>query len=183
MIPCQNCGKDFIPDKPTQQYCKVSCRVRAFQKRKATHEDLCPTCGGKTQKVDAECSLCRLFIKQPDDLSIRYIKLTKGYFAVVSALDYERVMRYRWQVLIAYRKDGMILNVYAQRSFRVKNKRHGQTLHRFIMNIDDRKINVDHEDHDGLNCRRSNLRVATGTQNNGNRRKLILNTASRFKGV
>jgi hypothetical protein len=51
------------------------------------------------------------------------------------------------------------------------------------MNIDDRKINVDHEDHDGLNCRRSNLRVATGTQNNGNRRKLILNTASRFKGV
>lgn len=92
-------------------------------------------------------------------------------------------MRYRWQVLIAYRKDGMILNVYAQRSFRVKNKRHGQTLHRFIMNIDDRKINVDHEDHDGLNCRRSNLRVATGTQNNGNRRKLILNTASRFKGV
>lgn len=42
-------------------------------------------------------------------------------------------------------------------------------LHRLIMG-DPEGMDVDHRDGDGLNCRRYNLRVATRSQNNMNRR-------------
>jgi hypothetical protein len=47
--------------------------------------------------------------------------------------------------------------------------------------VTDRKMDVEHEDHQGLNCQRYNLRVATRTQNNHNRRKT--HGTSQYKGV
>jgi hypothetical protein len=41
-------------------------------------------------------------------------------------------------------------------------------LHRFILGITDPKIRVDHQDGDGLNCRRSNIRVSTPSLNTAN---------------
>jgi hypothetical protein len=55
-------------------------------------------------------------------------------------------------------------------------------LHRFILGVSDPKIEVDHKDHNGLNCRRKNLRIATRKQNMGNQRKSRVNTSG-YKGV
>jgi hypothetical protein len=43
------------------------------------------------------------------------IRLTQGYVALVSDGDYERTKQYKWQALVARRKDLSIKNVYAQR--------------------------------------------------------------------
>jgi len=44
-------------------------------------------------------------------------------------------------------------------------------------------VKVDHEDHNGLNCQRYNLRVATNAQNNMNQKKRSDGLSSKFKGV
>lgn len=55
-------------------------------------------------------------------------------------------------------------------------------LHRLLLGILDRRIGVDHKDGDGLNNRRSNLRIADAVQNGANRRKNIT-SSSNYKGV
>ncbi len=57
-----------------------------------------------------------------------------------------------------------------------------QRLHRFLLGLTDPKIIVDHEDRNGLNNQRGNLRVATKSQNEANSCKQH-GTTSRFKGV
>lgn len=54
-------------------------------------------------------------------------------------------------------------------------------LHRVILSAPDEML-VDHENHDGLDCRRSNLRLATYSQNSANARQLQ-KTSSGVKGV
>jgi hypothetical protein len=61
-------------------------------------------------------------------------------------------------------------------------KQHSVYLHRFILGVNDPKIEVDHRDHDGLNCKRENMRTATRSQNQGNMRRHCDN-GSGFKGV
>lgn len=55
-------------------------------------------------------------------------------------------------------------------------------MHRFIMNVIDRKIIIDHKNHNGLDNRKENLRICTYSQNSanscGNR-----NASSIYKGV
>jgi hypothetical protein len=53
-------------------------------------------------------------------------------------------------------------------------------MHRLIMGAPDR-LTVDHIDGDGLNNTRSNLRLATDSQNGGNMR--VVKSSSGFKGV
>lgn len=48
--------------------------------------------------------------------------------------------------------------------------KHAGMLHRIILNIKDRKILVDHDDGNGLNCTKDNLRICTSSQNQQNRR-------------
>ena len=59
---------------------------------------------------------------------------------------------------------------------------HNQRMHRVILGLLPGKPDVDHHNHDRLDNRRSNLRVATRSQNNANQRKRT-GTVSRFKGV
>ena len=46
-------------------------------------------------------------------------------------------------------------------------------LHRYIMNLTERDLVVDHINHDILDNRKSNLRIATFTQNNINKKKMV----------
>jgi hypothetical protein len=103
--------------------------------------------------------------------------------ATVWTIDYERVKQHKWHAGFDRRKDGSIKNVYAIRTiYDEAGKKHRCCLHRVVMNVIDPDIQIDHNDHDGLNCCQDNLRVATGTQNNGNRR-VSRNNTSGFKGV
>jgi hypothetical protein len=114
------------------------------------------------------------------------IPLTQGYSALVDVEDYERVSFFHWHAAPQRRKDGSIKNVYARHS---STKKHSsQLLHRFILELEkaDKRL-VDHINHNGLDCTRANLRVATISQNVANGRKQTTfcrkAPSSPFKGV
>lgn len=107
---------------------------------------------------------------KPDRDDVRYIALTKGYYATVDAADFERLNKYKWTALVTGSK------VYA-----VRNEK-GKTIlmHRQILNAPPDKV-VDHIDGTGLNNRRLNLRLCTKQQNLYNSRPRA--ARSQYKGV
>lgn len=97
------------------------------------------------------------------------------YFAQVGDEDYDYLMQWNWYA----HKLGN--THYAIRGIR-KNKKHCLILmHRVLLNPK-YKERVDHKDHDGLNNQRSNLRIATPSQNAANR-KPNKNGYSKYLGV
>lgn len=70
--------------------------------------------------------------------------------------DYEKVSKHKW-----YIKDGK-----GYVSTKIKNKT--IKLHRFLLNVTDRKQIVDHIDRNIFNCRKNNLRITNSTVNNTN---------------
>jgi hypothetical protein len=99
------------------------------------------------------------------------------YVALVDDEDYERVGQFRWCAFTVINSD----ICYAKKWL---NKTGVTLLHRFILGITDKKIHVDHIDHNGLNCQKSNLRTCTNTENQGNRRiSKNINSTSIYKGV
>ena len=104
------------------------------------------------------------------------IPLTKGYVAIVDDEDFERVAQYNWS---ASCKKHTIWDVRRP----CPNSRKNIYLHRFILDVTDPKIQVDHRNHNGLDNRRSNLRVTGRAGNVHNTRKRVPPTSSRFKGV
>lgn len=106
----------------------------------------------------------------PEVKGARWVPLTQDKFALVDAKDYLRVMKYKWTAFP--NKRGTIWYASCDRVGR---------LHRFILNAPP-ELDVDHRNHDGLDNRRKNLRIATTTQNTQNTRKRE-GTSSPFKGV
>ncbi len=107
---------------------------------------------------------------------MKEIQLSKGYVALVDDEDFERVAQYKWSASLTK------TNVYGIRKIRKEDgNTTSQMLHRFIMGVSDLSKDVDHEDHNGLNCQRYNLRTGSRTQNNGN--QLKTRGSSKYKGV
>jgi hypothetical protein len=108
----------------------------------------------------------------------REIQLSQGKIALVDDDDFEKVSAYKWYAAKLTNKIW-----YAQRNVIDENtgKKKIQMLHRFIMQ-EFRKLHIDHINNDGLDCRKSNLRVATASQNGMNRGPSIDNLSG-FKGV
>ncbi len=101
------------------------------------------------------------------------------YFAQVDDEDYERVSQFNWHIQICKRK----LYASSRVGERGKDGRKKQDLlHRYIMNEFDPNIEIDHKDHDGLNCQKSNMRKSNSIQNGQNRRAKTTGT-SQYKGV
>jgi AP2 domain/HNH endonuclease len=101
------------------------------------------------------------------------IPLTKGFIALVDEEDFDLVSQMRWYAHADRRN-----NVYA------RSRTHNQTgiyMHRLILGAA-KGDEVDHHNHNGLDNRRSNLRLCSRTQNNGNARLQRHNTSG-FKGV
>lgn len=125
----------------------------------------------------------------------RIIELTQGLRAIVDPQDYDRLAAFSWYASKSRR------TWYAQCSGRLDidlGKRRHISMHREVMSLpavskvepsngqilgafDDRF--VDHQNHNGLDNRRSNLRIATLAENSFNRRKTSASSTSRFKGV
>ncbi len=106
------------------------------------------------------------------------IQLSQGKVAIIDDADVALVIPYRWYA-IKNRKSQYDL-WYAM----AKINGHTAYMHRLIMGAPAGK-QVDHKDQDGLNNRRSNLRLATPTEqarNSRARRKRAVKH-SRFKGI
>ncbi|MCP3682108.1 MAG: endonuclease [bacterium] len=101
------------------------------------------------------------------------IPLTKGRVAIVDKKDYDRCMQFKWHSDIHTRV------VYGRSRMNGKKVR----LHRFILGLTDPKIITDHIDGNGLNNRRSNLRVCSMSQNNAGKRNGYEKATSKYKGV
>lgn len=105
---------------------------------------------------------------------MRRLVLPSGHVALVDDLDYERVVQAGpWSARPSSN------TTYVQRN--VKRADGGgttQALHVFLLGCN----GVDHRNGDGLDNQRSNLRVATSSQNSMNRRRRSDNRAG-FKGV
>ena len=114
-------------------------------------------------------AILRLAPPKPPDDGVRYIALTKGKFALVSAIDYDDLNRYKWTASVTGR------TCYARRQSR------GVTIlmHRQILNAP-KGLFVDHFDGNGLNNWRPNLRLCTRRQNCHNSRGY---GRSPYKGV
>ncbi len=112
----------------------------------------------------------------------RYVSLNHpGRFAIVDASDYEKVASYTW---LLFQGNG---RAYAFRYLpRATNtKQRTIFLHRelFGLPVGSTVPLVDHRDGDGLNNRRSNIRLCTNTENTRNQRVQNRKKSSRFKGV
>jgi hypothetical protein len=104
-------------------------------------------------------------------MEFRLIPLTQGKFAIVDVADYERLSCYKW---CAQKK---VTCYYARR----QAKGRVVLMHHMILDIPAGMV-CDHKNHNGLDNRRSNLRVCTPTQNMQNSRPREGGT-SRYKGV
>lgn len=103
-----------------------------------------------------------------------WLPLSKNLFALIDSEDIERVSKWLWSALV--RKGPY--SPYALR------RQEGRTiyLHRFIMNAPE-GLDVDHKDGNGLNCKKSNLRLCTHAENQHNYSKTSRKTSSQYKGV
>lgn len=92
--------------------------------------------------------------------------------AVIDVADVELVSHYRWR----------IVSGYAQARPKVDGKVTSLLMHRLLLDpVSD--VQVDHVDRDRLNNRRSNLRIATRSQNAANQALNPTVNTSGYKGV
>ena len=80
---------------------------------------------------------------------------SKGRTFYFSLEDYERIKKYTWTVHPTRHE--------------VINHKTGMKLHRFVLNVNDSNLQVDHINHNRTDNRRENLRVVTSEQNNMNK--------------
>lgn len=109
---------------------------------------------------------------------MRKIELTQGKYALVDDEDFERINKCKW---CAHRHGN---GWRATRGIRKANgKQRTQYMHRIIISVPN-GLEIDHRNHNGLDNRKSNLRVCTHAENlqNQQQQKPRQGT-SKFKGV
>lgn len=112
--------------------------------------------------------------------NVAYVPLTRGYEAIIDADSAPLVSEWNWCAKVDTLSDGSVRSVYAYRSS-MKPRRAVFYLHKAILTVEDGQ-HVDHVDGNGLNNRRSNLRPASPSENQHNRKRLS-KTVSGLKGV
>ncbi len=110
---------------------------------------------------------------------MKKVELANGGYALVSDADYKLVSPYKWY---SWRAPGKKTS-YAVTGIKQPNGKWktGVRMHRFILNAAP-DVQVDHKNHDGLDNRRSNIRICTASQNNCNKGPSKANTTG-LKGV
>lgn len=112
---------------------------------------------------------------------IRFIPLTQGQFAKVSSADYDWLNQWKWFAI----KNLHTGSFYAYRKPSVAERRNRASvaMSRLILELDfGDKRQAEHANRDTLDDRRFNLRIATTSQNQGNRKKPSTNTSG-LKGA
>ena len=108
----------------------------------------------------------------------RRIPLTKGRFTRVDPEDFDTLNKYKWHLT----KNST--NYYAKRNARNgRNARHKPIyMHRCIIKVPPGCV-VDHINHNGLDNRKKNLRLATIAQNCQHSKKTSRKCSSKYKGL
>ncbi len=106
---------------------------------------------------------------------MKEIPLTQGKVALVDDADYPELSKYKW---CAQHTEA---RWYAIRFDVGRMGRCRIPMHRAILNAPS-GLEVDHRNHNGLDNRRANLRLATKAENQRNRNKPATNTSG-YKGV
>ena len=116
----------------------------------------------------------------PPQADYRTIPLTRGQVTLVDASDYLFLIQWKWKAQPAtYRGRSF----YAERTSYVEGKYNSVKMARVILGLKHGdKRHADHINHDTLDNRRSNLRIATHAQNQWNTGVRKCNTSG-FKGV
>jgi len=109
-----------------------------------------------------------------DSAMSKKIPLTQGKFAIVDDEDYEELNKYKWQARIGAN------TYYAYRGITKNGKTKILFMHEQIMNPP-KNMDTDHIDRNGLNNRRSNLRICSRSQNMHN--IVARGKTSKYKGV
>lgn len=102
---------------------------------------------------------------------LRLRSLENNIFALVDVEDFDRIIYQSWYLFDSHRVSYV-------------RGRDGILLHRFVLDVS-QDVEVDHVNHNGLDNRKSNLRVCTSRQNSMNcrgKRKWV-GRASKYKGV
>lgn len=110
---------------------------------------------------------------------MRVIKLTQGYFAIIDEGDLDAVSMCPWHVRAAADENTQYANGRPP-GFPGKISLH-TFLWKFCWGLP-RAVQLDHKNRNGLDCRRSNLRDATSSQNHANS-GTAKNNSSGVKGV
>lgn len=105
-----------------------------------------------------------------DYVKVNVINTKNEGFFLIDKEDLDVIKKHSW-----YIKDSSDNKGY------VSAKINGKTvkLHRYILNVTDRKMIVDHIDRDKMNNRKNNLRIVTSTVNNTNASFSKNNTSGR----
>lgn len=118
--------------------------------------------------------------------SYREIPLTHGQVAIVDESDYEKLSAHKWHAFRPPHSKNWyaVREAYREGEGPTRNRRYRSHMHRVILDVDDCKkhLFVDHINGNGLDNRRSNLRLVTHSQNHMNERRRSDN-ASGHKGV
>lgn len=102
------------------------------------------------------------------------IPLSQGLFALVDKVDEHLVVRFKWYAS----KHG--ITFYAKRNIKINGRRTVIRMHRILLGLGKGEI-VDHQNGNGLDNRRFNLRVCTQRENTKN--KHVRRGVSKYKGV
>lgn len=109
---------------------------------------------------------------------MKRIPLTQGKFAIVDDEDYKELSKHKWHTFKnSYGGYAAIRNCQCL----FDKKRRVIYMHRQIMSCP-QEMEIDHQDHNQLNNRKSNLRICTRAENQRNRNKQKNNTSG-FKRV
>jgi hypothetical protein len=112
---------------------------------------------------------------------VKEVKLTNGKVAFVDDEDYERVIAAGNWYETELRAGG---RTYAYKHFGPKYRRRKVYLHTFILGSDgDTGLDTDHEDGNGLNCQRFNMKMKTRSANNLNNHNIRSDNKSGRRGV
>jgi hypothetical protein len=107
---------------------------------------------------------------------MKTIQLTKGQVALVDDEDYLWLNQWKWHTHKGYSKN------YARRFDYSQGKKIGIFMHSFILKMTNSKFMGDHENGNGLDNQRHNLRIATKSQNAKNKTS-AKNSSSKYLGV
>lgn len=97
------------------------------------------------------------------------IKLTQDFTAIVDDEDFERINQFKWFASLDSRGTKWYAKRHARRSESDRWIASKIRLHHFVLDIPPHTLPegcvVDHVNHNGLDCRKSNLEIVTQREN------------------